>query len=182
MKKKRILAKQKSKYPSAEFLYTVSVEDYNRIMSNYDRIYDRVNIALGVCSAILLAALNGVDMAVILSWCSYSALEKVAVIIYSLTSMGGAVLFIIATIRFLLLSRSRKLLTFDSNSIKEESLYEESTEDAALWVTLQYIRAINDIRIQIKEKQNSFNTATLLLIIGLLVYVVSLLIYNGGVL
>lgn len=71
-------------------------------------------------------------------------------------------------------------LQYFIQSIKTESLYNEKIEDAALWVTLQYIRVINDIREKIKEKQKAFNTATIQIIVALLAYVISMLIHNGG--
>lgn len=37
---------------------------------------------------------------------------------------------------------------------------------------------INDIREKIKEKQKAFNTATIQIIVALLVYVISMLIHN----
>lgn len=168
------------KYPSAEFLYSVSLEDYNRVLSNYDKIYDRINVALTLCGVILIVILSNVDVITLLRWNNYSNLEKMAVAIYGLCAVGSAVLIVIAVIKLLLLSRSKEMLSFDSNSIKTESLYNEKIEDAALWVTLQYIRVINDIREKIKEKQKAFNTATIQIIVALLAYVISMLIHNGG--
>ncbi len=168
------------KYPSAEFLYSVSLEDYNRVLSNYDKIYDRINIALALCGVILIVILSNIDITALLKWNSYSDLKKIVVSIYAICAVGSAVLIIIAVIRFLLLSKSKEILSFDSNSIKTESLYKEKVEDAALWVTLQYIRVINDIRNKTKEKQKVFDTATIQIIISLLAYVISMLIHNGG--
>lgn len=64
------------KYPSAEFLYSVSLEDYNRVLSNYDKIYDRINVALTLCGVILIVILSNVDVITLLSWNNYSNLEK----------------------------------------------------------------------------------------------------------
>lgn len=168
------------KYPSAEFLYSVSLEDYNRVLSNYDRIYDRINIALTLCGVVLIVILSNIDITAILNWNGYTNLEKMAVGIYGVCAIGSSVLIIIAVIRLLLLARSKEILSFDSNSIKTEALYKEKLEDSALWVTLQYIRVINDIRDKIKEKQKVFNMATIQVIIALLAYVISMLIHNGG--
>ncbi len=168
------------KYPSAEFLYSVSLEDYNRMLSNYEKIYDRINIALAICGVILIVILENVDMKAISKWMEFSNLERVAVVLYYMLAIGSATLIVIAVIRFLLLSRSKEILSFDSNSIKEESLYEEKTEDAALWITLQYIRVINDIRNEIRAKNKAFNTSTILIVIALLAYVSSMIVNKGG--
>ena len=184
MKKKcYVLAQRKkeNKYPSAEFLYSAALEDYNRTLSNYDRIYDRINIALTVCSAVLIIFLSNTNVKCIFNWFNYTCLEKFLVVMYVSSTMASAVLMIISVIKFLLLSRSKEILCFDSNSIKTEELYEEKVEDSALWITLQYIKVINDIRTKTKEKQNKFNTAVILMIISILCYSISVLIFNGGV-
>lgn len=184
MKKNKICIKvnenNKQKYPSAEFLYSVSLEDYNRVLANYDKIYDRINIALPVCSAVLIVFLTGIDIKSILNWMNYTQLEKIAVVMYALLAIGSAVLMTISVINLLVLSRSKELMSFDSNSIVSESLYEEDLEDSSLWVTLQYIRVINNIREKIGKKQKSFNNTITLMIISILAYAFSILIYNGG--
>lgn len=179
-KSSREQTSENKKYPSAEFLYSVSLEDYNRVLSNYDKIYDRVNIALTLCGAVLIVFLANLHLTVFFEWCNYSKLEKMSVLLYTIFAVASAVLIIISVIKLLLLSCSQKLSTFDSNSIKEEELYEESVEDSALWVTLQYIRVINDIRSKTISKQKKLNTAIILIVISILSYVVSMLIYNGG--
>lgn len=171
-----------SEYPSAEFLHSVSLDDYNRVLSNYDKIYDRINIAMALCGVLLLVILSNIDIKAIMDWSNYSNLEKMAISIYSLCAVGSAVLIVIAVIRLLLLSKSKEVLSFDGNSIKTEELYKESVENAALWVTLQYIRVINDIRAKTNEKQRTFNASIVQIIISLLAFVVSMMIYNGGLL
>lgn len=184
MRKRKICVKPQvhsnQKYPSAEFLYSVSLEDYNRVLSNYDKIYDRINIALPVCSAVLIVFLTGIDIKSIFNWINYTPLEQVAIAMYTLFAIGSATLMTISVIKLLVLSRSKELMSFDSNSIASESLYEEQIEDASLWVTLQYIRIINNIRDKIEKKQKSFNNTITLMIISILTYAFSILIYNGG--
>ena len=178
---KRVKVDTKNKkYPSAEFLYSVTLEDYNRTLGNYDKIYDRSNIALALCGALLVAILNNIDIKPLLSFCTYATMKKIAVVCYGISSLGSAVMLVIATVRLLLVTRSRKNLSFDSNSIKTEELYKETVEDAALWVSLQYIRAINDVWTQIKDKQGKLNRALFEIVVSLLLYAVSVVIHNGG--
>lgn len=186
MKKRlHVIEKKKTKdsikYPSAEFLYSVSLEDYNRTLNNYDRIYDRINIVLTVCSAVLIVFISNIDVKGILNLQNYSSnLEKISVLLYAALSLASAILMMITVIKLLLLSRSKELLCFDSNSIKDETLYEEKVEDSALWVILQHIKVVNDIRTKTKDKQKQFNTAIILMIISILCFAFSVLIYNGG--
>jgi hypothetical protein len=175
--------KQKNdKYPSAEFLYSVSLEDYNRVLANYDRIYDRVNIALAFCGVMLVVILSNIDFKVTISWNAYSRLEEITVEMYYLFAFLSVALIVVAIIKLLLLSRSKEMQAFDSSCIKKESLYKEKIEDVALWITSKYINVINDIREKTKKKQKSFSTAILQIIIALLAYVVSMIIHNGGLL
>ena len=168
--------KNAKKYPSSEFVYSACLEDYNRVLANYDKIYDRINIALTVCGVLLLVFLENVKFTGFLQWDIYSNLERTTVLIDFMFSLGSATLIIIATIQLLILARSRELLSFDSNSIKEQKLYNEKVEDAVLWVTLQYLRVINDIRERVCEKQKKYDLSITLMIIALLLYVLSKLI------
>lgn len=170
----------KKKYPSAEFLYSVALEDYKCVLSNYDRIYDRINIALTLCGVILVFFISNFDVSVLYKLDTLSCIHKICTIIYLLFSGTSVVLITISVIKLLLISRSDKLRVFDSNSIKDESLYSEKTEDSSLWVTLQYIRCVNDIREKTQKKQQKFTISIILLIISIVSYVVSIIVKNGG--
>jgi len=186
MKKSKICVKakvhRKQKYPSAEFLYYVSLEDYKRVLSNYDKIYDRVNIALPVCSAVLIVFLTGIDIKSILNWSNYTPLEKVSIAMYAVFSIASAVIMTISVINLLILARSKELKAFDSKSINIESLYKEQIEDSALWILLKHIEIIDNIREQVGKKQKIFNKTITLMIISILAYAFSVLIYKGGLL
>ena len=169
------------KYPSAEFLHTVSLEDYNRTLANYNKIYDRLEILLAFCGVVLIVILSNFDITVLNNWCGYDKSEKILAIIYLITAGGSISLIIISIIKLLLISFSKGLETFDSNSIKTESLYEKKVEDTSLWITLQYIKCTNDIREKTEIKQKSYKVATIMIIIALLLYVVSMIIYSGGI-
>lgn len=185
MRKIKLILKQKpysnvAKYPSAEFLYSVSLADYNREISNYDRIYDRINIALSLCSAVTIYYLSTVNFKAFFEWQNFSQLEKVALLLYAFFTLTSLILMIISIIQLLVLSRSKEMLTFDSNCIKTESLYEESLEDSSLWVTLQYIRVINDVSLKTQEKQKGFNLAITLIVISILCFAFSIIVNHGG--
>lgn len=168
------------KYPSAEFVYSACLEDYNHVLANYDRIYDRINIVLTLCGVILIFFITNFDITALYKWENYSCGEKVLAIAYVLLAGISLVFIAISVIKLLLLSRSEGLLTFDSNSIIDESLYYESTEDAALWITLQYTKCINNVREKTIEKQRSFSRAIIFVIISIVAYIVSTIIKNGG--
>ena len=85
-------------------------------------------------------------------------------------------MMIISIIKLLLVSKGQHLTTFDSISIKRQALYEEKSEDTMLWITLQYLRGINDLRKQITRKQKRYNSAIIIIIIAVIIYVVSLFV------
>lgn len=169
-----------NKYPATQFLYSVCLEDYKRSLSNYDNVYSRINISLAFCGIILIFILNNINPSLLHEWCLYSNIRKTAFVLYFALAIGSAVFIVIAIIKLLLLSRSKTIFVFDSNSIKQEELYKRKVEDVTLWVTLQYIKIINELRKVIAEKQKNVNDSTVFVVISLVAYVVSRLIYVGG--
>lgn len=172
--------KNNIKYPSAEFLYSACLEDYNHVISNYDRIYDKINIVLTLCGVILIYFISNVDIKTIYKWGEYNCTKKLTVIAYLFFSVISLVFITISVIKLLLMSKSEGMLTFDSNSIIQEALYKESTEDVALWITLQYTKCVNDVREKTELKQKAFSLTIVFVIISIITYIVSTLIKNGG--
>ena len=166
----------KKQYPSAQITYSASLEEYNQLLSNYDKIYDRINIALVLCGTFLMVFSTSLDFDIISNWTSYSIYQRVLSIINGTMLITSAVLVAISIVKFLKLTRGVALTTFDSNYIKYERLYEEKNENTTLWITLQYLRGINDLREQITKKQKSYNRAIVLIIIAVIIYVVSLFV------
>lgn len=173
-KKRKIHAKKQ--YPSASITYSACMDEYNQLLSNYDKIYDRVNIALVLCGTVFMIFSTNLDFSMITKWSEYSCFQKVAGVLCAVLLIASSVLMAISIIDLLVLSCSKGLKTFDSNSIKTEALYEEKSENTLLWITLQYLRVINDMRQKINDKQKRYNRAIVLIILAVILYVLSLFI------
>lgn len=172
-KHRRIVKKQ---YPSAQITYSASLEEYNQLLSNYDKIYDRINIALVLCGTFFMVFSTTLDFGIISNWTSYAIYQRVLAIVNGTMLVTSAVLMAISIVKFLKLTRGAAMTTFDSNSIKYERLYEEKNENTTLWITLQYLKGINDLQEQIAKKQKRYNRAIVLIVIAAIIYIVSLFI------
>ena len=166
----------KKRYPSAQITYSASMDEYNQLLSNYDKIYDKVNIALVLCGTFFMVFATTLDLSTVSKWSEHSWCQKIIVILYLSLLVSSSVMMIISIIKLLLVSKGQHLTTFDSISIKRQALYEEKSEDTMLWITLQYLRGINDLRKQITRKQKRYNSAIIIIIIAVIIYVVSLFV------
>lgn len=166
---------QKARYPSAEFLYHVTLEDYKRQISNYEKIYDRINIVLAFSGVLLVFLLS--DFSANISSINALFIDfKLLPFLHILLYLYSIFLLLLSIIMLLVLSCSKKLSAFDSNSIKTQELYDECIEDASLWIISRYIKIISDIRIIIIKKQEYYSISTILIIVALIVYLFSKII------
>ncbi len=167
------------KYPSAEFLHNVCLYDYQRVLDSYDKVYEKTNIALGFSGVILLVIVSSIDYTMIKRIATATNLELFTILMLLLCSAGSAICIVWAVIQLLLLMKSRAVTVMDSISIRNEEIYRESNEDAALWMIDKYTKVINEIRPQIQKKQKTFNAAVIKIIIAVILYAIVLLIQKG---
>lgn len=167
-------------YPSAEILMNICYNEYRRIHDTYNKIYEKVNIALAFCGVILIVVMSNFDYTIIsrLSNCdsNYELLSLLTLIICSFVS---ASLVIWAVIQLLLLMRSRPMTVIDCSSFQNEKTYCEQTDIASLWVLNLLNQSILKTKLIIEEKQKSFDAAILKIVIGLLTYAVAMIIQKG---
>lgn len=176
---KRHTAKSENKYPSAEFIHDVCLSDYQRVLDTYDKIYEKASIALGFSGVILLVIMSSIDYTIIKRVATATSTELFTITALLFCSIGSAICIIWAVIQLLLLMKSRAVTVMDSISIRNEEIYRESNEDAALWLIDKYTKAINDIRPQIQKKQKTFDSAIIKIIISIILFAVVLLIQKG---
>ena len=174
------MEEQKIEYPSAELLQGTCYEDYRRVLDTYDKIYEKVNIALAFSGVILLVIVSNFDYTIIrqIIKCD-SNLELFSLISLGACSLTSAVLILWAVIHLLFLMRSKQLTVFDSMSISSEELYRETVDVSSMWLIQKYTQAISILRPAIENKQKAFDKAVLRIIIAILCYAVSLIIEKG---
>lgn len=172
--------KTKADYPSAELLQSTCYEDYRRVLDTYDKIYEKVNIALAFSGIILLVVMSSFDYTIIGRIIDTpSNLELFSLLALLLCSFASAVLVVWSVIQLLLLIRSKELTVFDSIAVRNEELYRETKEVASVWLIDKYTQSIAALRPKISEKQKSFDSAVLKIIIGLMCYAVVIIIQKG---
>lgn len=183
MKKKRlkVSVKKSPLYPSAHLLQMACYNDYSSIASHYDKIYDRINIALSFCGVILLVVIKSLDYSVAVNLFSSASREVLFYSMFHVISyVISSILLIWALIQLLLLTRSRPLQQFDSRAIRNAEIYRKSEEEASVWLIQKYTDVIVSLRKETEKKQKKFNSALLKLVISIFAFLGVLITRKGG--
>lgn len=167
-------------YPSAELLQNICYEEYRRVLGTYDKIYEKVNIALAFSGIILLVVMSSFDYTIICRIVAVqSSLELFSLLMLLLCSLASTVLIVWSVIQLLLLIRSKELTVFDSIAVRNEELYRETKETASVWLIDKYTQSVAALRPEIRIKQKSFDSAILKIVIGLICFAVVMVIQKG---
>lgn len=170
---------KKKKYPSAELLQSVCADDYKRLIETYDRIYDKINIALAFAGVVLLVVISAFDYTKIQMICKATNSKLLLLLAYIIFSSVSTVCIIWAVIQLLCLLRSKPLTLVDSISIRNDEIYRENIEDASVWLIDKYTIAINAIKQLNASKQKTFDSAVIKIIIAIICYAFVVVIQKG---
>lgn len=167
-------------YPAAELLAQHTYEDYKNNLDSYNRIYDKVNVALAFCGVILLVLIEHVDFSLLRKalkattfWTGFSMLFTFAL---SAISVG---MIVYATIMLIRLMESKEVLVFNSIEFRNEHRYKFTPDQAALALILAYTNCIFDLQKKIKEKQTKFDSVIILMAGSVLLYVLAVIWEKG---
>ena len=166
-------------YPSAALLQSVCADDYKRLIETYDRIYDKVNIALAFSGAVLLVILSAFDYTIVKDICKATNKELFTILVQIVFTLVSAVCIIWAVIQLLILLRSKPLPFVDSIAIRDEELYRESSEDVSVWLIDKYTIAINSLKKVNADKQKKFDSAVTKVIVSIIAYAIVIVIQKG---
>lgn len=170
----------KEYYPSAELLKADCYEDYKRLIETYDKIYEKINIALAFCGVILLVIISDFDYRIIGKLInSETYIEGFTYTTLLICSLLSVIMIIWAVIQLLLLTRSREIKVFDSIAVRKEEIYREKPEVAAMWLIDKYTIATNELRTVIADKNKEYDVAILKLVISILSFAVVVIIKKG---
>ena len=168
-------------YPSACFLLDSCFQDYQRIQDNYNKIYEKINIALAFSGVILTIMLGAFDFSPAKFNVSNMKIWEVILTSIELMCLGGSLIVIVgATIYLLFLLRGRRIAVFKSEDIRNEEIYRNKESHAALWLIDKYTRIVNEVRPIVQKKQKAFDNAMVAIIVGIMMYVVAVLLRKGG--
>ena len=177
---KLIPRKEKIKYPGAETIQPACYEDYKRCIDTYDKIYDKINIALAFCGIILLVILSSFDYTIIFRIIdSPSKLELFSLLFYLVCSLTSVVCIVWSVIKLLLLMRSQNISVFDSIACRDEEVYKFLPDEAALWLVDKYTIATKDLKEINDRKNKAFNAVIIKIVIAILTYSVVIVINKG---
>ena len=134
-------------YPSSVLSLSACRDDYKDTLDRYDKIYDRINIALGFCGVILVPTLTSFDYTLI------SHLTETRSFILFLLSSASIISVITALIQLLKLMNTMTLRVFDSTIIRNKAIYCHPEEESALCLIYAYTNATVELEKRISEKQ-----------------------------
>lgn len=175
-------SKKQNIYPSAVLLVEACYQDYQRIQDNYNKLYEKINVALAFAGVILTIVLGTLDFSHAAVKISGQPLWKIVLMILELLCTVGSVLLIMVSVLWLLmLLKGRMVKIFKSEDIRNNKIYKEEEENAAVWLIDKYTQVTFAMRTIVKKKQKSFDQALQIIIIGIIMYAVSIVLQKGGI-
>ncbi len=178
----KVVAKNKDKtdYPSAELVKTICYDEYIRVINTYDKIYDKVNIALAFSGAVLLVIVGNFDYTVFTKiFNTNNNLALFSLIVYFSCSVISCALIVYSTIRMLLLMKSRTLSVVSALDLCNAKLYNKPADVTSLWISDKYVKSIKTIKEETLKKQKVFDSTIIKTIIAVICYSVALIIQKG---
>lgn len=180
MSKKTKTNDGRNNYPSAELVKDVCLEDYKRIIDTYDKLYEKVNIALVLCGVLLVVIIPSFDYTVlgkIMS--SKNCMEVFYIVAYSTISFCSVVLMVWATVQLLLLMLGKRIYTVDTIAMRNGKHYEKRQEDVSLWLIDKLNYSIASIKELIKLKQSKYDFAIKLIIVAVITFAIATIMSKG---
>ena len=87
----------------------------------------------------------------------------------------------VSVLWLLMLLKGRMVKVFKSEDIRNNKIYKEEEENAAVWLIDKYTQVTFAMRTIVKKKQKSFDQALQIIIIGIIMYAVSIVLQKGGI-
>ena len=72
------------------------------------------------------------------------------------------------------------MAVFKSEDIRNEEIYREKESHAAMWLIDKYTRIVNEVRPVVQKKQEAFDKALVVIIVGIILYVIAIVLRKGG--
>ena len=172
---------ESSDYPSACFLLDSCVQDYQRLQENYNRIYDKINVALAFEGVVLTVMLGSLDFSSAkLCVKDMTVVALIMTFVELICLVGGMGITIFSTIYLLTLMRGRRIAVFKSEDIRNNEIYREKESHAAMWLIDKYTKIVNEVRPVVQKKQVSFDRALITIIVGIIMYAIAVILQKGG--
>ena len=169
-------------YPAAQIISEACFQDYMRLQDNYNKLYEKINIALTFAGVALTLVLGFLDFSHLSSKVSdYGIMQLILVMVYTLCEVACVAFLLYAIVRLLILMRSKTLLVFKSEDTRDVDIYGATENQAAVWLIDKYTTCTNENRRIIAKKQAAFEKAVTAIIVGLILFAVAIGIGKAGV-
>ena len=165
-------------YPSAELLQNLCYNEYMRQISTYDKIYDRVNIALSICAIMLTGIARGFDYTIFLNY-DKTRIDLI-VLLKILSSVSGLIMIVWAVIYLIWMLRSRKLIMFDIEEVCKQKKYMDPINEVSVWLITLFTASACELKKVNDRKIRRLDSVIIKIIIAMVSYII-LIILNKGV-
>lgn len=169
------------KYPSATILADACFQDYIRLNDDYNKVYDKLNVALAFSGIILTVIFETLDLDFLFTkWNNQEIWKCVLIGFHTICLCISITCMFVGILILLLLLKGRNIPMFKSEDVRNDEIYRTKEEDAALWLIDKYTICTNSIRPILAEKQAKFEQGLSAMTIGLVLYTLSVLLGKVG--
>lgn len=160
-------------YHSAETMVQACQENYKNELESYNKIYEKVNITLGFCGALLVFIFECFDISHLSKMQQAESYLSVLFEFFLMAlSFASFVLVFMSTIQLLRLMRGSRMLNFDSVAIRSSKIYFQLPDRASLWLIRAYTDSIVDIRNITTKKQKQYDMAVTKLVVAVVLHAI----------
>ncbi len=161
-------------YPSAEILKEACLQEYQNEREKYNKLYDKVNIALAFCGLIFFEFVRLLDFTALLSNNNpITNLRIVILILYCILILITLGLFLWALFDLLNLAKGKRMALFDCLACRDEKKYRAPVDNVALWLVEKYTSVIAENKRITEDKQKKYNSALTKVILSIVFFIVT---------
>lgn len=176
----KVTNQNQTKYPGAEVSRRACFEDYKMCHERYDKLYEKVNIAIAFCGLIFMVILSNFDSSVISKIMeTKSYLEMISLIVYLVCSITSIVCIMIAVIKLLLMMKSQRIFKIDSMVLHEDEMYLKSSDEISVWLIDKYTYVVKQLKNITESKQKEYDETIKKIIIALISFAVAIMLGRG---
>ena len=171
---------KKKFYPAGNLIKEACYNEYTRMIETYDKIYEKVNIALAFCGVVLMVIISSFDYRKLLQIIRVTNYyEGLVYLFYALASVVSVVCIFCAVIRLMLLLKGKKIMTFDCISARDLRTYEMEESCAAVWLIDKYSRAVQSLEEVVQKKQKKYDRTIVEMVVSIVAFAFAYFLQKG---
>ena len=146
---------------------------YDFIISDYDKIYDRISIVISIAGLVLFTGINNIRLEMMTSG---NCLNWFSIIL----SFSGLICIFVVFYKLIIVLKSKKLASIDPYVIEKEVLYKLEDDKVELYWISKYIKINKENKGICQDKQNILNKSIVLIIYSVVLICFAQLLNNIG--